>query len=109
MLVLFSVLASGCAAHGPQIGGRVGAIEWHVTDVGRQTRTGYPFTLVLTDVQGIGMQLRRLAGGPRCVARHGVRSHAVPVALVGEYSNYCLSARKFTPSSAAAPPGHSIA
>src|SRR6266576_1565560 len=60
ILVLLGVLASGCAAHDAKIDGTVGAIHWHVTDQGRLTRTGYPFTLVLAETQGVGMQITKI-------------------------------------------------
>jgi hypothetical protein len=60
ILVLLSVLASGCAAPGPKIDGTVGAIHWHVADQGRLTRTGYPFTLVLAETQGVGMHITKI-------------------------------------------------
>jgi hypothetical protein len=76
ILVLLGVLASGCAAHDAKIDGTVGAIHWHVTDQGRLTRTGYPFTLVLAETQGVGMQITKIgwrAYQPGITPRLGTR------------------------------------
>jgi len=54
------LLASGCAALGPKTEGTVGAIRWHAIELGRWTPTGYPFTLVLTETQGVGIQITHI-------------------------------------------------
>src|SRR5215813_5814600 len=60
LTLVVGVLASGCSAHDAKIDGTVGAIHWHITDLGRQTPTGYPFTLVLAETQGVGMQITKI-------------------------------------------------
>jgi hypothetical protein len=60
IVVFLGMLPGSCAAHAPKIEGTVGAIHWHVTDLGRWTPTGYPFTLVLAETQGVGMQITNI-------------------------------------------------
>ena len=60
-LLLVGMLSSACAALGPKIEGTIGAIRWHVTDLDQSDPRGqYPFTLVLTETQGVGMQIARI-------------------------------------------------
>src|SRR5437773_11499874 len=69
-LLLAGMLSSGCAALGPKIDGTIGAIRWHVTDLAQSDPRGqYPFTLVLTETQGVGMQIARI---DRAVPQPGV-------------------------------------
>jgi hypothetical protein len=61
LIVGSAMLASGCAALSPKPEGAVGAIRWHVTDLRRGNPTGaYRFTLVLADVEGVGMQITNI-------------------------------------------------
>jgi len=61
LAMIVAMLSSACAVLGPKTQGTAGAIQWHVRDLPQGNSLGsYPFTLVLTETRGVGMQITKI-------------------------------------------------